>query len=123
MLQNRPRNRKPPAASDDSDQDSDEGSSADELSMAVLLELLGDEYTRSVLRAVADQPRSGTAVAERTSMSKPTAFRRLNRLAESGLVTVRQRIDTEQGHHHKVYEANLDTLDVDLDGLLDGLDS
>ena len=88
----------------------------------MLLELLGDEYTRSVLRVVADQPRSGTEVADRTSMSKPTAFRRLNRLSEVGLVTVQRRIDTEQGHHHKVYEANHEHLDVELDSLLGEFD-
>lgn len=116
MLRNRPRNRKTPVAAD-------ERSGDDEPSTTVLLELLGDEYTRATLRAVADQPRSGTEVAEMTAMSKPTAFRRLNRLAEVGLVTVRQHIDTEHGHHHKVYEADVDTLDVELDSLLDSFDS
>lgn len=116
MLQNRPRNRNTPGASDERSGD------ADEVSTAVLLELLGDEYTRSALRAVADEPLSGTEVADRTSMSKPTAFRRLNRLEEAGLVTVRQHIDTEGGHHHKVYEARLDTLEVELESLLDGLE-
>lgn len=114
MIRNRPRTRKAAAATDES---SDDG-----LSTAVLLDLLGDEYTRAVLRAVADEPRSGTEVADMTTMSKPTAFRRLNRLAEVGLVTVRQRIDTDQGHHHKVYEASLDTLEVDLERLLDSFD-
>lgn len=117
MLQNRPRDRTTPAALDD---DSD---GTEELSMGVLLELLGDEYTRSVLQVIADQPRSGTEVADRTSMSKPTAFRRLNRLAEAGLVTVHRHIDTEQGHHHKVYEANEDCLEVELDDVLDDFDS
>lgn len=117
MLQHRPRNRKKPAATDE------ERGDDDGVSTPVLLELLGDEYTRSVLQAVADQPRSGSEVAERTSMSKPTAFRRLNRLAEVGLVRVHQRIDTEQGHHHKVYEARLDTLEVELDSLLERLDT
>lgn len=116
MLQNRPRDRTAPAATDE---DSD---GTEELSTSVLLELLGDEYTRAALRVVADQPRSGTEVADRTSMSKPTAFRRLNRLSEVGLVTVHRRIDTEQGHHHKVYEASQEHLEVELDSLLDELD-
>jgi predicted transcriptional regulator len=116
MLQHRPRNRKTTAATDEHEE-------TDGVSMPVLLELLGDEYTRSALQAVADQPRSGSEVADRTSMSKPTAFRRLNRLAEVGLVRVHQRIDTEKGHHHKVYEARLDRLEVELDSLPENLDS
>lgn len=117
MLANRPHNRK---TAGPTDENTDETA---EVSTAVLLELLGDEYTRTVLGAVVDQPLSGTEVAERTSVSKPTAFRRLNRLADANLVTVRRQIDTENGHHHKVYEARLDTLEVDLDEVLDSFES
>ncbi|MFC7074770.1 helix-turn-helix domain-containing protein [Halovenus rubra] len=117
MLQHRPRNRKTSETPDEQE------AAADGVSTQVVLELLGDEYTRAVLQSVADEPRSGSEVAECTSMSKPTAFRRLNRLAEEGLVHVHQRIDTEQGHHHKVYEAQLDTLEVDLDSLLESIDT
>ncbi len=116
MLQNRPRNRKTVAATDE------ERGDASEVSTAVLLDLLGDEYTRTVLRAVIDQPRSGTEVAERTSVSKTTAFRRLNRLADVGLVTVRQQIDTENGHHHKVYEATHERVEIDLGTVLDSFE-
>jgi DNA-binding transcriptional ArsR family regulator len=78
-----------------------------------LLELLGDEYTREVLEAVIDQPRSGRAVAETTTVSKPTAFRRLNRLEEAGLVTTDLCID-EDGHHHDEYRAVVTDISVEL---------
>lgn len=87
---------------------------AGEVQVSVILELLGDAYTRQVLQAVADEPRSGTEVAERTRVSKPTAFRRLNRLAEIGLVTVTREVDLENGHHTKQYEATLDRIELDL---------
>ena len=82
------------------------------VSTADLLELLGDEYTREVLAAVSETARSGREVAETTSVSKPTAFRRLNRLADAGLVTTEMVVDTG-GHHHKEYRAVVDSVAVD----------
>ena len=79
-----------------------------------LLELLGDEYTRRVLEAVADQPRSGTAVATAASVSKATAFRRLNRLEEAGLVETHPSIDLENGHHHTLYRASFDGISLEI---------
>ncbi len=70
-----------------------------------LLDLVGDEYTREVLSAIAEQPRSATEVAAATSVSKPTAFRRLDRLDELGLVEGVTVIDTENGHHHERFRA------------------
>ena len=82
---------------------------------AELLDLLGDEYTREVLEAVIDQPRSGRGVAEATSVSKPTAFRRLNELDEAGLVTTEMCLDGD-GHHHKEYRAVVTDIAIELDG-------
>jgi predicted ArsR family transcriptional regulator len=79
---------------------------------AEVLELLGDEYTRVVLEAVLDRPRSGAEVANATGVSRATAFRRLNELVEFGLVTVQQRLDPEDGHHHKQYLAVIDGFSV-----------
>ncbi|MFC4986657.1 MULTISPECIES: ArsR/SmtB family transcription factor [Saliphagus] len=70
-----------------------------------LLDLVGDEYTREVLCAIAEQPRSATEVAAATSVSKPTAFRRLDRLEEFGLVEGVTVIDPEHGHHHERFRA------------------
>lgn len=70
-----------------------------------LLDLVGDEYTREVLCAIAEQPRSATEVAAATSVSKPTAFRRLDRLEELGLVEGVTVIDPEHGHHHEQFRA------------------
>lgn len=82
-----------------------------------LLDLLGDSYTRAVLTAVIDEPRSATAVAECTSVSKPTAFRRLNRLEEVGLVERRATINPENGHHYNEFAVVFETLSVELDGI------
>lgn len=87
----------------------------DGLSEAVL-DALGDEYTRTVLAAILGQPRSGREVAEVTSVSKATAFRRLNELADLGLVTVEQHVDPASGHHHKRYRAVVESVTVTFDG-------
>lgn len=78
-----------------------------------LLDLLGDDYARSAIEAIRDEPMSGAEVAAATDMSRPTAFRRLNDLADLGLVAVRRRIDPEDGYHSKVYELVVDSLSVD----------
>jgi len=84
-----------------------------------LLELLGDEYARAALEAVSETPRSGREVSSCTSMSRPTAFRRLNELESAGLVTTEQHID-ESGHHHKRYRSLVKEISFELtaDGLV-----
>ena len=90
-----------------------------DLSPDDLLDLLGDEYTRKVLRAVTEQPRSSAAIADATSTSKPTAYRRLDRLEAAGLVTSRTVLDPN-GHHHKEFESVLEEATLRLeDGELD----
>ena len=81
-----------------------------------LLDLLGDEYTRAVLDAIRDAPRSGAAVAEAASVSKPTAFRRLNELVEAGIAETRQCVDTDGGHHCKEYRLVVDAISVSVGG-------
>ena len=78
----------------------------------MLLDVLGDEYTRAALEAVLDRPRSGREVAAATDMSRPTAFRRLNTLVDLGLLETDQRIDPEAGHHHKEYRPVIDSFAV-----------
>jgi hypothetical protein len=51
-----------------------------------LLDALGDRYTRAAFETVLDGPKSGRAVAVATGMSRATAFRRLNALADLGLL-------------------------------------
>lgn len=85
-------------------------------SAEAVLDALGDEYTRAVLEAVLERPRSGREVAEAASVSKATAFRRLNDLVELGLVQVSQQVDPARGHHHKQYEAVVESLSVAIDG-------
>ena len=67
------------------------------------LSLLGDEYTRTVLEAIAETPLSGGEIVERTGFSKATVYRRLDRLEEAGLVTSETVFDPD-GHHRERFE-------------------
>jgi predicted transcriptional regulator len=77
-----------------------------------LLELLGDEYTRRVLRAVTEQPRSGNEVVDAADVSKATAYRRLDRLEAAGLVRSEMVFDPD-GHHHEQFHAVVESIAVE----------
>lgn len=83
-----------------------------------LVELLGDEHTRRVLETIADEPMGGRAVAEAVSLSRPTVYRRLNDLADAGLVETTMAMCPD-GHHHKQYTTVFETASLELttDGL------
>lgn len=91
------------------DSDGDCGPSA-----AQLVDLLGDEYTRQVLETIADEPMGGREIAEATSISRPTVYRRLNRLEEVGLVET-EMVLCPDGNHHKQFQAVLETASFRLD--------
>jgi DNA-binding HxlR family transcriptional regulator len=80
-----------------------------------LLELLGDPYTRCVLTAVVDAPKSGSDIVEETDVSKATVYRRLEELCDAGIVESRTVFDPD-GHHHEEFEAVVDGIAVDFDG-------
>jgi DNA-binding transcriptional ArsR family regulator len=92
------------------DSDGDCGPSATQL-----VDLLGDEYTRQVLETIADEPMGGREIAETTSISRPTVYRRLNRLEEAGLVETGMEL-CPNGNHHKQFQAVLEMASFQLDG-------
>lgn len=63
-----------------------------------LLDLLGDEYARRVLVAVTGGPTTVREVVEATDVSRPTAYRRLDRLERAGLVEA-ETVPDPDGHH------------------------
>jgi len=73
--------------------------------------LLDDAYARSILIALVRGPRSGRALAERCDISRPTAYRRLNRLEEAGFVTTELCPDPD-GHHRTEFSLARDRLTV-----------
>jgi len=81
-----------------------ESAKDDPVSAEELLELLGDEYTYRVFEAVVEQARTGREIMETAEVSKPTVYRRLERLEEAGLVESGIRV-AQDGNHCKEFRA------------------
>lgn len=79
-----------------------------------VLELLSDEYARSILAATSTEPMSAKALSERCDASLPTVYRRIERLQEHGLIEERVQVD-EGGHHREVYSARLAAFSLELE--------
>ncbi|MFD1588445.1 ArsR/SmtB family transcription factor [Halorientalis brevis] len=79
-----------------------------------IADILADEYARSILRATSVKPLAAEEITEKYDMSKPTIYRRLERLCELDLVETRQRVDLD-GHHAKEYYATLSSVTIDLE--------
>lgn len=75
------------------------------------LELLADSYARELLVVLSRGPRCGRALAEACSFSRPTVYRRLNRLEDAGLVEAETRLDPD-GNHCKEFTLVRDSLQV-----------
>lgn len=79
-----------------------------------IVELLDDEYARTILAATSTEPMSASQLAERCEASPPTVYRRLERLRDQDLVDAQQQLDPE-GHHYEVFTARLSRLEVELE--------
>ena len=98
--------------------DTQEGSVSDDSELSTVVGLLDDEYARAILTATSDEAMSATELAEVCDISTSTAYRRLERLEEEGLMLERTRPRAD-GHHDTVYAANLERVEVTLrDGQL-----
>lgn len=84
-----------------------------------VLDLLADEYVRSILEALGGRDRTAPDVAERCGCSRATVYRRLNALVAAGVVAREPGVDPD-GHHRARYRARPVRLSVSVDG--DGLD-
>ncbi len=111
MASNQMATTQPPQSPATSYSDESGGDDRPSLDDEDLLGLLGDEYTRRVLQAVADERRSGREVMDAADVSKATAYRRLDRLQEAGLVDSELVIDPK-GHHHEEFFAVVDRADI-----------
>jgi len=78
-----------------------------------VLALLDDEHARGILEATASRARPARELADQLDISRPTVYRRLERLEDAGLVEVSMAFDAD-GHHRKTFRATLDTVTVDL---------
>lgn len=83
------------------------------------LELLGQEQVREILAATSREPLSGKELSEKCDVALSTIYRRVEEMVAANLLVERSRIEFD-GSHHSIYEANIDSLDVDInDGTID----
>ena len=78
-----------------------------------LLQLLADPNARTVMALTAEGPRSVEEIVERCEMSPATAYRKVNQLAEAGLVTESVRIRPE-GTNFREFELRVGAVRVTL---------
>ena len=86
---------------------------SDEPTLETVVELLDDEYARDILTATSVDALSAKELSDHCDVSQATVYRRVERLAEAGLVDERTRPRAD-GHHDTVYVAALDELSVRL---------
>jgi DNA-binding transcriptional ArsR family regulator len=79
-----------------------------------VLSLLSDEYAREVLNVLVGEPLSARALSERLDMSRPTIYRRLDRLESAGVIRSSMIIDPD-GHHRKRFSVVVDRMQLLLD--------
>jgi len=79
-----------------------------------LLRLLNDEYARRILRVLSEGSYRGRELSERCEFSRPTVYRRLNRLENAEVVRSELRIDPD-GNHCKEFFLVRDYLEVTLE--------
>ena len=113
MASNQTATTRPPQSPSTDYDDAEDKEGPSDLTDEELLALLGDEYTRRVLLAVVEQRRSGREVTEAADVSKATAYRRLSRLQEAGLVESELVVDLD-GHHHEEFYAVVERADISL---------
>lgn len=75
------------------------------------LALLSDDYARSILEALGDEPLPAREIHERLDVSRATVYRRLERLEAAGLVESSMSVHPE-GHHRERYELTTDRIHV-----------
>lgn len=89
-----------------------------EQSAASVLDLLGNELNRRILRLTSEDPLSADDIADRCDASLPTVYRHIDDLRSADLIAERVEYDAA-GNHFKRYRASLDSMTLSLtDGKL-----
>jgi predicted transcriptional regulator len=80
-----------------------------------LLAMLGDDYATDIIKTISQKPRSARDIASKLDVSKPTVYRRLERLQDAGLVDASIEYDPE-GHHRQQFYLVLDGVELSFEG-------
>lgn len=86
---------------------------ADEFDTEALLKTISDEYTLKIIKALEETPQPCSDLQEKTDISKPTLYRRINKLKEMGIITEQTRL-CPNGHHRSEYALKPLELEIDI---------
>lgn len=78
-----------------------------------VLELVADEYAREILTALAEDDHPARDLVEVCTGSRPTVYRRLDRLEDAGLIESHTALHPD-GHHRNEYTLAVDELTLSL---------
>ncbi|ARS90365.1 ArsR family transcriptional regulator [Natrarchaeobaculum aegyptiacum] len=83
-----------------------------------VVEVLSDEYVRTILTQTREEPKSVDALSDACEADPSTIYRRVRQLQAVDLIEDQQQLDPG-GHHYKVYSARLEEVRIRLaeDGL------
>ena len=79
-----------------------------------VVDLLSDAYAWRILVHTREEAKSVDALSDACDADESTIYRRVERLQDADLLTDDQMLDPD-GHHYKVYAANLDAVHVSLE--------
>lgn len=82
-------------------------------STTVVFELLDDELSWSIVNAVRDEPKPARKLVNECDGSRPTVYRRLDRLETAGIVDSSMELHPD-GHHRKVFTTDTEAISLDL---------
>lgn len=78
------------------------------------LQLFADEYSRKILLAADEEPRTAKSLGRICDASLTTIYRRLSTLQDHGLVTVHSTIGSG-GEHKRLFETTIESFHVSID--------
>lgn len=72
-----------------------------------VLQALADEYSRTILTFIMDEPKSVIEISTECRISMSTTYRRIHDLEEAGLVQVKGSIVNEDGKRYYLYRSRI----------------
>jgi len=74
-----------------------------------VLELFGDPYVRTIVRAASRQPMSVKELSKECDSALSTVYRRVDDLVDEGILVERTQIEPD-GSHHSVYDTSMEAM-------------
>lgn len=80
---------------------------------STLFEVFADDYSRMILLAADEEPRTAKALSELCDASLTTVYRRISTLQEYDLIAVHSTIGSG-GEHKQLFETTIEALHVEI---------